>query len=118
MAQRRLGHIELGRRAGKAPGVRYHHEGRQIIEFIAFHSCTGSISSSEISSLIEQPVRDYLGITIEWRLLVALEKHQRSQTEEDAPWPIITPYPKRIFDTLKRLTAATSWPEPLSPVLF
>src|SRR3954471_768117 len=107
MAQRRLGHVELGRRAGKAPGVRYHHEGCQIIEFIAFHSCTGSISPSEISSLIEEPVRDYLGVTIEWRLLVALEKHQRPQTQEDALWPIITPYPKRIFDTLKHSAAAT-----------
>ena len=44
VAQRRLGHAELGRRTGKAALLRDNREGGEVVQIVSFHSCTVYIS--------------------------------------------------------------------------
>ena len=48
VAQRRLGHAELGRRAGKAALLRDDREGGKVVQILPFHLCTKYISPSEL----------------------------------------------------------------------
>jgi len=47
-AQRRLGHAELGRRAGKAALLGDDSEGGEVVKVVSFHPCTECISASEL----------------------------------------------------------------------
>jgi len=46
VAQRRLGHAELGRRAGKAALLGHDREGGKVVQIVSFHLCTTYISLS------------------------------------------------------------------------
>jgi hypothetical protein len=48
VAQRRLGHAELGRRAGEAALLRDDHKGGKVIQVVSLHSCAAYISPSEL----------------------------------------------------------------------